>query len=382
VLSEKKRWDDSGALTRDERVESRRCWVGVGAAFAIFALLASGLLEAGVTTTSGEPVRTCGPDGYCNLEFCDIDDDLDCEPEGGFECDEDGICIDDCAFDPDCEVVQPGALDECLAEGTCFVLECEAMRSVAESVFARWPNAGTAIADTNLYGVGANWWWGHKKKSVDGFGAVLALVNTQPIIGEGGGPDPDGDGSWEPRIAPIPFTGNLDEPNLLAIDRTLDGWRDWPVIGFGYPINFDPCNKPMIDECVPDDAWFIHEAGYHHSLIGDGGMTLADDNHLCRFTPGWIQLGCLGAPRDVTTVDHGVGCEDIDMGDLETHINRIRHGRFWDLHVWFDPEGGPPVAAIDDPFKRWRNAPLGSRIELDPLTFFYQDEEECREGCE
>ena len=62
------------------------------------------------------------------------------------------------------------------------------------------------------------------------------------------------------------------------------------------------------------------------------------------------------------------GCVNIEEADLETHFNAVKHGRAWVVHLWIDPEGGAPVSAIEDPWRRWEDAP--DRVAADESGFF------------
>ena len=104
-------------------------------------------------------------------------------------------------------------------------------------------------------------------------------------------------------------------------DRRSDN-DPYSFIGVAYATLYDPANRPLLG-CVPSDAWFVHEAGYH---MNDGDMILANapDN----------QTGTGGSPFPALPPPRGAV---------------IWHPRLWDLHVWTDPAGGPPILSIFEP---------------------------------
>lgn len=311
------------------------------------------------------------------------------KPGGGSAgCGADGVCnVGACASDPDCpdEAVDPpdppATRPSVALHGYCGLQRGHVgaklpvktrMQLVAESVQRRWSTAGDVWDEMDPYGTGADFFWAHRRFSVDGFGVTMALVTQRPYWNDDG---------WDATTEDVPASGALDEPNLLFFEQTGDigTWRDWPLIGMGYFFEFDPCGRPVMD-CVDEDEYFIHEAGYHRSILGqDGGMTPAEDGDLCRegLGGGLVQSGCGESDFDATSIDDE-GCQDVDEEDLEIHFNRIRHGRAWDLHVWFHPDGEEPVLAIEDPFERWERA-QSRRIAMTPLEdfFYFQDRDAC-----
>ncbi len=216
-----------------------------------------------------------------------------------------------------------------------------------DSVRSRWPTAGDALEDTAVYGVG-EWYWAHQRGSVDGFGAVLATVDRKPDIR---------------AILALPqdlhATDDVYQPSLLFFDQTAGPSDTWPVIGMGFHYHFEPCERPKL-ECADSSDFFIHEAGYHATPVGDGGMLVATQDHA----------------KDGTEIDAD-GCWPVHAEDLKTRIGNIRHGRAWVTHVWFPPDGdeGAPIWSVDDPWERWLDAP--DRSEVVGEAFFGQGECAC-----
>jgi hypothetical protein len=215
------------------------------------------------------------------------------------------------------------------------------------SVQSRWPTAGAALADEAVYNVG-EWYWAHQRGSVDGFGAVLATVDRKPDIRS---------------IFALPVdlhaSDDVYEPSLLFFDQT-DGPSDtWPIIGMGYHYHFDPCARPKL-ECADPSDFFIHEAGYHATPVGDGGMIVAEPDDV----------------KEGTELDAD-GCWPVHDEDLKTRFGKVRHGRAWVTHVWFPPAGeeGSPIWAVTDPWERWRDAT--DRSEVVGEAFFGQGECAC-----
>src|SRR5690606_6389202 len=109
------------------------------------------------------------------------------------------------------------------------------------------------------------------------------------------------------------------------------------------------------------DQYRVHEAGYHHVPIGDGGMTAATDDDL----------------RDdaVSVSVDAEGCEPVYAEDLQVRFGRIRHGRSWVVHAWLPPDEGEVVVAVEDPWQRWKDAPR--RVQVDGGVFFEQTSRPC-----
>ena len=140
--------------------------------------------------------------------------------------------------------------------------------------------------------------------------------------------------------------------SLLFFDQDDGPAEEWPIIGMGYHWDCSPCEPPTM-ECVPAESLFVHEAGYHHVIWGDGGMTVAT-------------TADLADDSQADAVDKK-GCEDVDREDLSVQRFSVRHGRFWDLHAWFGPSG-ETTFAIEGPYERRRDAP--DRIAIEGRAFF------------
>jgi hypothetical protein len=156
-------------------------------------------------------------------------------------------------------------------------------------------------------------------------------------------------------------SGDLADPTLLFFEKTGKDQDDWKLIGMGYSFKFDTDNERPPTEIAGVDPgiWWIHEAGYHHSP-GDGGFTCASNDDLKRsvFDAG-------------KRVDQA-GCFAIDKDDLKTrefNVNR-KHGRYWALHIWFEPKTLRPTISKTDPWCR-----QGDDAVLVPsCAFFKQDQ--------
>ncbi len=213
------------------------------------------------------------------------------------------------------------------------------------SVRATWPTMGAAL--DNPRDPECVWQRTHRNYSADGMGVALVAF--------------DGPLNFEVshQVLEQPHdlfaSGSATYPSMLFFDQTEDKPDTWPLIGVGYHYDYTPCNKPEL-ACVDPDEFFVHEAGYHRIFPGqDGGMdTVTQDD--------------IDQPLDA--------CTEISHEDLDPRILRIRHGRVWDLHIWFDPEGGLPEAGIQDPWRRWKDAP--DPVQIDD-SFFRPDAQEC--GC-
>ncbi|MED5371262.1 MAG: hypothetical protein VX899_09625 [Myxococcota bacterium] len=240
---------------------------------------------------------------------------------------------------------------------TATLLGCPApdcMETIDEALLpvkTRWPTLGDALDDPR--DPECVWQLTHREVSVDGMGVTVVNFDGPLNLGSAGG-----FGIEQPHDL---FAGeNPRYPSLLFFDQT-EGPRDtWPLIGVGYHYDYFPCNQPSLG-CVDPAEFFVHEAGYHRVFPGqDGGMDIVTQSDL-----------------DYTLDD----CSIIEHHDLDKRLFRVRHGRVWDLHIWFDPEdgtpeGGPPVAAIEDPWLRWKDAPDSVVIED---AFFFPETSEC--GC-
>lgn len=95
------------------------------------------------------------------------------------------------------------------------------------------------------------------------------------------------------------------------------------LIGVAFARNFVPRTPPDLG-CIPREAFFVHEAGWH---MPDGGFE--------------IQAVPEGAPGSVLPVRPRLGLTDPRRLGLW-------HGRLWDIHIWLRPLGRTPrVSACD-----------------------------------
>jgi hypothetical protein len=95
------------------------------------------------------------------------------------------------------------------------------------------------------------------------------------------------------------------------------------LVGVAFARNFVPGTPPEMG-CLPREAFFVHEAGWH---MPDGGYEIQD---VIEPVPGTAI-----AVRPVLPL--------IDIRRLG-----IWHGRLWDMHIWLRPQGAlPRVSACD-----------------------------------
>lgn len=199
---------------------------------------------------------------------------------------------------------------------------CDAQLEAAlRTVRTKAPTWAAAKASTER-----TWIEAHGTASLTGFGGTLVHVEHPPSLAE-----------------PIPHdvhaSGRLDEPSLLFFQMTDGPDTEWPLIGVGYHRPFTPCSPPVLDDGgqgITTSDWFIHEAGWHHVPVGDGGFTPA--------TPADV--------NDGVALDEA-GCVDVTVADLvNTRPLFVPHGRAWTVHVWFDDESSCPAVTLTDPFGR------------------------------
>ncbi len=195
-----------------------------------------------------------------------------------------------------------------------------ALQAALRTVAAKNPNFAAAKARTDTVFIEA-----HQATSLAGFGVTLVEMDRRPSV---------------EAIIPhdVHARGPLDEPSLLFFQKT-DGAEDqWPLIGVGYHRPFTPCEVPILDDdgqSIGADDWSVHEAGWHHVPVGDGGFTAATAADV----------------NDGVVLDEA-GCFDVSVDDLRN--NRplfVAHGRAWSTHVWIN-DGQCPVVALIDPFGR------------------------------
>jgi hypothetical protein len=153
-------------------------------------------------------------------------------------------------------------------------------------------------------------------------------------------------------------SGNLSDPSLLFFEKNDGKQNTWQIIGMGYTFKIasDNMAKPSKIDDIPVAQWLIHEAGYHHSP-GDGGFTCADNDDL--------KNSAYKAGKRVDTA----GCFGIEKDDLKTKEFKAdsKHGRFWTVHIWFEPKTLRPTISKTDPWCRQSKSAL--RV---PSCAFYQ----------
>ena len=209
-------------------------------------------------------------------------------------------------------------------------------REAAAALLERYPTLGAAREQPT--GEDCRWTFAHHRRSVDGMGVTLANLEVPSGISELAGEHD------------VPAGRRLEYPSLLFFDQTEDPVDDWPLIGAGYHYPYTPCEHPEL-ECIARWDWLVHEAGYHHSIAGDGGMTLATD-------------------EDSEVPIDPEGCNAVGHHDLRARLNTVRHGRSWVVHLWLDPDPeGTPELAVTDPWERWLDNP-GKSVAIDPAAFY------------
>jgi len=114
-------------------------------------------------------------------------------------------------------------------------------------------------------------------------------------------------------------------------------------IGVAHTWLYNPAERPTMG-CIPSDAWFVHEAGYHL----DNGLMLLTPPVEARKGLGNMLQRPQTPPRPTTSM--------------------LWHPRLWDIHIWNDPGGGTPVMQIFRP----QGVP-GLRLEADgaEVVFFH-----------
>lgn len=224
---------------------------------------------------------------------------------------------------------------------------------VLATVRDRYPNFRAAKETSDHV-----WLEAHGQVAVRGFGVTLVEMTHAPSAEEVIPPD-------------VPARGPLDQPSLLFFEKTTSEDDGWPLAGVGWHREFDPCRKPVLDDegaLLGPDAWLIHEAGWHHVPLGDGGFTAA-------------------TAEDVAGLDAG-GCVNVDAEQLPAHLPDVAHGRVWTAHAWLTDGGCAEIAKVD-PLDRSACDPRACRlpwddscspaVELDPRAFFLQGD--CSATC-
>lgn len=135
---------------------------------------------------------------------------------------------------------------------------------------------------------------------------------------------------------------DVDDPNLLFFEKRNGSTSTWPLIGAGYANFYVPGQEPRLTQggidIVPAFRFWVHEAGYHRVLTG--AFECATDSNLGRQA---VDAGKSLLP---------IGQHAISRDDIRAKTFSKRHGRYWTLHVWYDPVTGRPVVAETDPWER------------------------------
>ncbi len=322
------------------------------------------IVDRGISTNDGGPITTCGADGICNVEFCDLDEDPDCDVP---DCGPGGGC--NCPNDPDCEPNEPvcdrevawATDDDSSSCDESFVVRRDPDDVLVDArnfILAKWPNWAEAKDldyDDDNDGNDENnedcWRNGHEHANLEGIGASLTRGTC-------------GDPFWDDIHG---VEGDFLQPSILMFEKNgnfaSDAARtDWQVIGAGYHFHFDPCERPCMPT-VPEWRWLIHEAGWHRT--GDGGFDCVEQRDVKNDV-------------DLEITDQCVEVEKDDFSRVGKTA-AAKHERLWTLHIWFEP-GGPGVAVSRrDPWCRWMDDGDEQIVEVDcaETAAFYIQSEEC-----
>lgn len=204
-------------------------------------------------------------------------------------------------------------------------------------VRARFPNFNTAQHSTSPHYIDS-----HPSGALATIHTELAGFGVTMVQTKG----------WPPNEPIDNASGRLDDPSLLMYDRRTGGQDDWPLIGMGYIFALDVDNEPPPSNmpALGTTVWFVHEAGYHHSP-GDGGFACATYDDLKK-----------DAQDRGVTLDSKC-CKGVVKDDLKTpvigdHAGDKAHGRYWTVHLWFDPATGRAAFARTDPWCRQSTSAL------------------------
>ena len=187
-------------------------------------------------------------------------------------------------------------------------------------------------------------------------GNGLALANASELL-EFIAPDADLPHSemdlQKPMLLMYAPTGNPG-PTPAGKEGTFDDiWLDEPyeLIGWNYGSDYDPADHPHLDG-IPDEAWFVHEAGWHMS---DGTMVLTPPQE---DYPGQLPQEAPSGPAPV------VG----KVGEGDFAVGIVPHPRAWDVHIWRNPNlEEVPSISMNEPFQQ---LPDGT-LDMPEGAFFY-----------
>ena len=263
-----------------------------------------------------------------------------------------------------------------------------AMDRAAIGVQRTWPNLAAAEA-----AVSPRWTAAHPQNS------FLGALNGRPphgeLVGFGATLVRQSNTDFPPGPEDFPAaTGELNRPTLLFFDMRAGGDpANWPIIGMGYAFPYKDededgtAEAPFIfgDQPGPQlkwnlieasyffrDGFLTHEAGYHVHLFGaafDLASTadLTDDARA-----GGLRIDAAG----LSPIGHA------DMKGGGPH--RAKHGRFFTIHVFFEPGTGRATVAPCDPWARFSTdavaVPVGSFYYRDDPTSLTRVDVQCRNG--
>jgi len=274
-----------------------------------------GLLRLGALDSVGGGPPPCGADGKCNVGACANDPDC---PAGLKDADPGDAPLPALAL--------PGASVTTPCGGRLTVLAGDStLGAAALDVARRYPhfNAAQKAKDPEYFDAHPSGALATGHAELKGFGVTTIQ------------------GKWPKAVDNA--SGSLDDPTLLFFEKSGRKQDNWEIIGFGYTYEFDRDGErpPTAIGEFSAGQWLIHEAGYHRSP-GDGGFTCADDHDLKK-----------SVYKDGMRID-ALGCNGIDKKDLKTREFKAdkKHGRFWTIHVWLEPDTHRPVIAETDPWCR------------------------------
>ncbi|MDH3503824.1 MAG: hypothetical protein OEZ41_14070 [Nitrospirota bacterium] len=295
--------------------------LAVGPSQHVLAALSTKDPKTGTTTVP------CGADGKCNVAACPNDPD--------------------CPKTPDDLLSSSRPAEDVRSScgGTIHVeAENSTLGQAAKTVTGKYPNFNAAqkAKDPHYFDAHPSGMLATNHGELQGFGITMI---------QGKWPNPVDNAS-----------GSLTDPTLLFFHKDGKKQDDWKIIGMGYTFAFDRDGEapPTTIPEIPADAWLIHEAGYHHSP-GDGGFSCATDDDLKK-----------SAVQDGKNIDRS-GCIGIAKEHLKTKSFDIKHGRFWTVHVWFEPGTARPTIQPTDPWCRQSD----NAIKVPNSAFFTQGQGQC-----
>ncbi|MFC9995497.1 hypothetical protein [Nocardia sp. NPDC127526] len=121
------------------------------------------------------------------------------------------------------------------------------------------------------------------------------------------------------------------------------------LIGWAHGLQYTPGVYPTSpDFCISKEDWFVHEQGVHT-------------------IPDW---GFVAEPPQEDYLGQSPG----DLFPLPTKAFGPTHGRFWDVHLWLNPEGGVPGTGIERPYDRIPGAAMPEDAFFFPDKRVYEDD--------